>query len=96
MEAQIQAAERGELTFLKLMAKLSEMQCDYQKDVTKEMQRNDFCYSHLQPVLNELGFIAKPSNEQSDICLFGNHLWIYIFTKNADVQLGQRNKKATL
>ena len=55
MEARIQVAERGELAVvailnhihtgsLKLMAKLSEMQCDYQKYVTKEMQRNDWLY----------------------------------------------------
>ena len=89
-EAQIQAAERDELEVvavlnhiytgnLKLMAKLSEMQCDYQKD-GKLMQRNNFCYNHLQPVLNELGFIALNSQIFAYLEFY---LWIYIFTKNA-------------
>ena len=85
LEVQIQAAEKGELEVvaflnhihienLKLVARLSEMQCTYQKDVTKETQRNGFCYGHLQSALDELGFIAKPTIEQSDICLFGKSL----------------------
>ena len=72
---QIQAAEKGELEVvaflnrihrqnLKLLARLSEMQRTYQKDVTKETQRNGFCYGHLQSALDE----------QSDSCLFGKSL----------------------
>ena len=51
--------------------RLVKIQCDYQKDVNKETQRNDFCHSHLKPVLNQLGFITKQAIEQSNVCLFG-------------------------
>lgn len=85
LESKLHAVEKGEVEVvgflhnlhsdhLKLLARLAEMQCIYQKSVTKETQRNEFSYSHLLPVLNELGFIAKATIEQSDICLFGKSL----------------------
>ena len=90
LESKLLAIENGEVEAvtslnnfhkdgLKLMVRLAQIQREYQKDVNKETQRNDFCYSHLKPVLNQLGFTTKQTLEQSDVCIFGKSVMDFCF-----------------
>ena len=65
----------------KFLAKLAEIEVDYEKDIRQVEQRNNFCYQHLKSSLLELGFIPKPTIEQCDICIHGESLMAMYFYK---------------
>ena len=54
-----------------LLGKLNDIDFIYQKNINKEVQRNDICYQHLKESLDKLGFITKTTIEHCDICKFG-------------------------
>lgn len=51
--------------------------------MSKEVQRNDFCYTHLKPALEELNFITKPTIDHCDACLFGKSILDLYFYRNS-------------
>ena len=67
---------------LRLFEKVFDMEDKYKVDVTKETQRNDFCYQLLNHPLSKLNYICKPSIENTDICLFGKSLMDLYFYKD--------------
>lgn len=67
----------------KTLSRLVELHHSYQKQVSKEIQRNDFCYTHLKPALDELNFITKPTIDHCDACLFGKSIMDLYFYKQS-------------
>ena len=59
---------------LQIFEKILDMEGKYKVDVTKEIQRNDFCFQLLNRPLSKLNYICKPSIENSDKCIFGKPL----------------------
>ena len=50
------------------------------KDITKEVQRNEFCYDHVQSSLQELDFVSQPSIEHCKFCIYGKSLMnLYLY-----------------
>ena len=67
---------------LQLFEKVFDMEDKYKVDVTKETQRNDFCYQLLNDPLSKLNYVCKPSIENTDVCLFGKSLMDLYFYKD--------------
>ena len=67
---------------LRLFEKVLDMEEKYKVDVTKETQRNDFCYQLLNHPLSKLNYTCKPSIENTDVYLFGKSLMDLYFYKD--------------
>ena len=65
-----------------MLGKLNEIDFIYQKNINKEVQRNDICYQHIKESLDRLGFISKTSIDHCDICKFGKSLMDLYFYKD--------------
>ena len=61
---------------------LTDIEDYYKKQVSREMQRQDFSFHHVKGPLNDLGFIVKGSVEQCSICQYGKSLVDMYFYKD--------------
>ena len=69
---------------LEIFKKVLNIKQQYQVNVTKEIQRNDFCYDLVNGILNKLGFACKKSLEHKKICLHGKSQMDFCFYKDVE------------
>ena len=79
----IEVFDALKLEKLQLLEKVLDMEGEYRVDITKEIQRNDFCFQLLRDPLSKLNYICKPSIENSDVCLFGKSLMDLYYYKES-------------
>ena len=65
-----------------LLERVVDIDRRYKMEVSKETQRNEFCFKLMSDVLTRLNFVCKPSIETSTACLFGKSLMDMYFYKN--------------
>ena len=75
----IKMVEKG---ILNVIEKLTDIEDGYKKQVSREIQRNDFSYEYMKESLNNLGFVVKTTMEQCSICQYGKSVVDMYFYKD--------------
>ena len=68
---------------LKLLEELANIECNYQIDITKEVQKNEICYKRTKAALNKLDIISKENIEHCEFSIFGKSLVDLYFYKDS-------------